>query len=287
MHIYLFLIISSVLYLGCKFQKKSNLDVDPFAWCIVHFDESKRNPEKRIEMLKELNLSKYAYDEWDFELDDMVFELQHARENQIEVVGLWMWVDDSDSSHVLRPNNRKVFDAIAKSNYKGEVWVGFNPKFCEGLNDEEAFNKSYGVIKRIVQTATNLGCKVALYNHSDWLGFPKNQVKMIESFPASEIGIVYSCNHAREQVNTFEEDIPLLLPYLWHVNLSGINKEGPRTIPLGEGKYEHQLFTILMDNNYQGDFGILGTTKKSPDVKPVLEENIERLENFISKYQKK
>ena len=110
---------------GCNTSQKINPLANTYAWCIVNFDQNNRSPQERISMLKELNFTKYAYDWEEKHLDSMAFELEHAAaENNIDVIGVWLWIDDRDSSHILRKNNRRVFEALKKVNYNGEVWVG-------------------------------------------------------------------------------------------------------------------------------------------------------------------
>lgn len=60
------LILVLGIFLGavsCKTNQHEKLDMkNYFAWCIVPFDNQNRTPEQRIEMLKRLGFTSYAYD---------------------------------------------------------------------------------------------------------------------------------------------------------------------------------------------------------------------------------
>ena len=64
-----------------------------YAWCIVPFDSKERSPEERIQMLSDLGINKYAYDWREKHLPEMADEWQLAQENDIEVMAVWMWID--------------------------------------------------------------------------------------------------------------------------------------------------------------------------------------------------
>ena len=61
-----------VLFFSCANQDDRKIDMDNlYPWCIVAFDSLERSPVQRIEMLKELGFSKYAFDWRDKNLDEM------------------------------------------------------------------------------------------------------------------------------------------------------------------------------------------------------------------------
>ena len=251
-----------------------------YAWCIVPFDSLKRSPVERMDMLQRLGISKYAYDWRNENLPEMADELRLAQENGIEVIGVWMWLNAKrDSLQGVSAANEKVFSSIEEVGYKGQIWVSFNHNFFEGLTDSEALEKGAKMIEILSIRASALGCKVALYNHGDWFGEPENQIKIIEALPKEELGIIYNFHHGHLQIDTFSELAPKMTPYLWGVNLNGMKKEGPKILTIGEGDHEKQMIDLLIDNGYQGQWGILGHVDEA-DVELILKANLQGLKKI-------
>lgn len=251
-----------------------------YAWCIVPFDSLERTPQQRIEMLKELGIKKYAYDWRSEHLPYMAEELELAKENNIEIIAVWIWIDDKwDSIGALNDSNNKIFSIVEEVGYTGQVWVGFNANFFEGLTDSEAVDKGVEMITYLSKKATSLNCKIALYNHGDWFGNPLNQIKIIKALPDENIGIIYNFHHAHEQIDIFPELVTKMTPYLWHVNLNGMRREGPKILTLGKGDYERKMINLLIKEGYKGDFGILGHVEEK-DVASVLKANLEGLKKI-------
>ena len=274
-----------ILTTACKeTPKKQNLDRSKvYAWCIVPYDSLQRSPAERMAMLKRLGIKKYAYD-WRAEhLPQMAGELQLAAENGIEVIAVWMWIDNnSDSVEKLSDTNEKVFSILETVGYKGQIWVGFNANFFDGLPEEEAVKKGAGMIGSLSKRATPLGCKVALYNHGDWFGEPENQIKIMKALPGEDLGLIYNFHHGRGQIDAFPEMVDVMLPYLWSVNLNGVKREGPEIMPIGSGDYEKGMIDLLLEKGYKGDFGILGHIEDK-DVEGVLKANLEGLGRIMGK----
>ena len=274
-----------ILTTACKeTPKKQNLDRSKvYAWCIVPYDSLQRSPAERMAMLKRLGIKKYAYD-WRAEhLPQMAGELQLAAENGIEVIAVWMWIDNnSDSVEKLSDANEKVFSILETVGYKGQIWVGFNANFFDGLPEEEAVKKGAGMIGSLSKRATPLGCKVALYNHGDWFGEPENQIKIMKALPGEDLGLIYNFHHGRGQIDAFPEMVDVMLPYLWSVNLNGVKREGPEIMPIGSGDYEKGMIDLLLEKGYKGDFGILGHIEDK-DVEGVLKANLEGLGRIMGK----
>ena len=68
-------------------------------------------------------------------------------------------------------------------------------------------------------------------------------------------------------------------PYLSAVNLNGMQKEGYKILPIGEGNDEIQMIKLLIDEGFSGLWGILGHVENE-DVKKVLDKNIEGLNSL-------
>ncbi|MEZ4776780.1 MAG: AP endonuclease [Bacteroidia bacterium] len=247
---------------------------DVFAWCIVPFDSVRRSPEARIDMLKSLGINAYAYD-WRAEhLPEMTHELTLAEEKGIHIQGVWMWIDaNQDSPGKLSEGNEQVLKSVQEAGLNTQIWAGFNYNYFENLGDEEAIQRGKEMISYLDERAKMIGCKIALYNHGDWFGEPANQVKIIQTMPGRDIGIIYSFHHGHHQIDRFGEVVSVMLPYLWGVNLNGMKKEGPQILPLGTGDQEAGMVSTLVDAGYKGPFGVLGHVMED-DVQHVLEQNL-------------
>lgn len=264
---------------SCKEKGKEQIiDIENiYAWCIVPYDSLKRSPKERISMLKELGIKKYAYDWREEDLANMDKELRLAKQNDIDVVAVWIWIDDTwDSVGRLNSSNEKVFNIIEEVDYKGQIWVSFNANFFENLSDSLAVKKGAEMIAYLSDKADSLDCKLALYNHGDWFGEPVNQIKIIKELPDKDLGIVYNFHHAHKQIEAFPEMLNTMLPYLWNVNLNGLRKEGPKILTIGEGDYEMEMIQLLKDKGYSGGFGILGHVEDA-DVELILRANLNGL----------
>lgn len=259
-------------------DKKQTIDMEKiYAWCIVPFDSVKRSPMERINMLKKLGIKKYAYDWREDHLATMAEELTLAKQNDIEVIAVWLWIDENwDSVGELNRPNEKVFDIVEEVGYRGQIWVSFNSNYFVNMPDSLAVKKGAEMIAYLSDRAKGLGCKIALYNHGDWFGEPVNQVKIIEALSDRELGIVYNFHHAHDQIDAFPEIVKTMMPYLWYVNLSGLRKEGPKILTIGEGDHEMGMIDLLEENGYKGDFGILGHIEDA-DVETVLMDNLSGL----------
>jgi hypothetical protein len=97
--------------------------------------------------------------------------------------------------------------------------------------------------------------------------------------PEKEVGIVFNFHHAHELLDEYPEMVENMMPYLWAVNLNGMNPDGPKILPIGEGSEEAKMIQILKDKGYDGPYGILGH-RTDADVKMVLQGNIEGLKSL-------
>ena len=253
-----------------------------YAWCIVPFDSLERSPAERIAMLKRLGINKYAYDWRKEHLNSTALELELARNNNIEVNALWLWIDDDwDAVGKLNEPNERLFEIIQEASYQGQIWVSFNANYFEHLTDDEAVAKGVEMIGYLSKRAKALSCKVALYNHGDWFGEPENQVKIIKALPNEELGIIYNFHHAHPQIDAFPEIVSTMMPYLWSVNLNGLRREGPKILTVGEGDFELEFINTLIKAGYTGDYGILGHIE-NVDVERVLKANLIGLKRLFN-----
>lgn len=274
------LLLTLLFAASCDRSTRESIDLENyFAWCVVPFDNQKRSPEQRIEMLKELGFQSYAYD-WRAEnLPEMAYEIQLAQENNINVKAVWMWINKNDSIGNLSENNKKVLKSLRESGLNTEIWVSFPENYFEKFTGDTRLTKAVEMISFVCMEAEKLNCKVGLYNHGGWFGNPENLVKIIESIKSYEIGIIFNFHHAHKLLDNYSQLVKMMAPYLWAVNLNGMNPEGPKILTIGKGSKEAEMIAVLEENNFYGPYGILGHVE-SADVKQVLQANLEGLKSL-------
>lgn len=277
-NILLILILSIMVVLGsCNKKNTHKPDMKNFyAWCIVPFDNKNRTPEQRIDMLKQLGFTAYAYDWRQHHLPEMARELKLAADNGIQVTAVWMWLDKNDAAGNLSASNQKVLQALAETGTKTQIWVSFPEDYFDELNDEEKLEEAAEIISYVSLEAEDLGCRVGLYNHGGWFGRPENLVSIIQSMPKVDLGIVFNFHHAHDMTNEFPELVIVMKPYLWAVNLNGMNPDGPKIMTIGKGNKESEMVAALEENGFHGPYGILGHIENA-DVEKVLKANLEGL----------
>ncbi|MBT8272921.1 MAG: sugar phosphate isomerase/epimerase [Bacteroidia bacterium] len=252
-------------------------------WCIIGFDSLDRSPSQRITMLKELGFKKYGFNKGKGDLSTMTEEFQLAKENNIEITSIFLWLNaERDSIGKLSASNRELLSNLKEVDYKPTIWLSFSDNFFEELNQEQSIELSIEMIRFIKLKADELGCELALYNHHGWFGNPHNQIEILEQLNQDSISMVYNFHHAQEYVDEFPEIAKKITPYLSYVNLNGVKKEGPQILTIGEGDYEFKMIKDLLDEGYNGPWGILGHIK-TEDVQKVLERNVEGLKSMNSK----
>ena len=253
-------------------------------WCIIGFDSLDRTPQQRIDMLKEMGFTKYGFNKGKGDLTTMKDEFQLAKENNIEITSIFLWLNAKrDSIGKLSPANQELLGNLKDIGYKPTIWVSFSDNFFKKLNQEESIELSIKMIEFVKTKADELGCKLAIYNHHGWFGNPHNQVEILKKINRDDITMVYNFHHAQEHVDEFPAIVKKIKPYLSYVNLNGVKKEGPQILPIGKGDHEIEMIKQLMDEGYHGPWGILGHIK-TDDVEKVLERNIDGLDLLNKKY---
>lgn len=280
----LLILTLALVFLYCKKQTGLNpVRMDQvYAWCIVPFDSLQRNPEQRLTMLQELGIKKYAYDWRDKHLDEMVGEWRLAKQKNIEVTAVWLWLDArTDTVGRLSPANERLFRNIDSADLHTDIWLSFNNNYFDSLSQEKALSKAVDIVRDVADRAAGLQCKLALYNHGSWFGEPENQIRIIKALPGKDIGIVYSFHHAHQQLNRYPQLIEAMLPYLKAINLNGMKQDGPMILPINKGDKEQAMIKFLLEKGYTGPLGILGHVE-TRDVKDVLIENLSGLKMILA-----
>ena len=171
---------------------------------------------------------------------------------------------------------------MRENNIKSDLWFTFNNNYFSDLNDEEKLTKAVKSVGELREIAAELGGKIAIYNHMDWFGEPANQVRIIEKLGVEDIGIIYNFHHGHHQIDDLKKNLEIMMPYLWTVNLNGMNPGGPKIVPLGSGEKELEMMQILKDSGFKGTIGIIGHME-GVDTKPILETNLAGLEELKAK----
>jgi sugar phosphate isomerase/epimerase len=253
------------------------------AWCIVPFDANERTPVERAGMLKELGISKLAYDYRDRHIPRFAEEIRVMKEAGIDISAVWLWIQDG-GDQLLDPASEQIVRTVEDAGLETAFWISFPDTFFEGLSDGEKLQKAAGTLNKLNERVEPAGCSIALYNHGDWFGNPENQIRIIEEIGSDNIGIVYNFHHAHHEVDRFGELFPKMMPYLTAVNLNGMTVDGPKIIDLGKGEEELRMLKIMQEHGYTGPIGILGHTE-GEDIKVVLERNLEGLDQLRDSLQ--
>jgi len=281
-------LLLAVLLVACMNKNSKELfkvdEVSP--WCIIGFDSLNRTPDQRIAMLKQMGFTKYGFNKGTGDLSTMKDEFKLAKENNIEITSIFLWLNaNRDSIGKLSSMNQELLTNLAEIETKPTIWLSFSDNFFEELTHEQSITLSIKMIEFVKIEADELGCELALYNHHGWFGNPHNQVEILEKLNQDSISMVYNFHHAQEYVDDFPVIAKKIKPYLSYVNLNGVKKEGPQILAIGQGDHEFEMVRLLLDEGYNGPWGILGHIK-TEDVQQVLEGNIDGLNLLNSEFKK-
>ena len=108
-------------------------------------------------------------------------------------------------------------------------------------------------------------------------------MKIINAMPEHEVGIIFNLHHAHDMMDEFPDLVKMMMPYLWAVNLNGMNRGGPKILPIASGEEEAKMLAALKAAGYTGPFGILGHVDDA-DVEVILKGNLEGLKKLKSKF---
>jgi sugar phosphate isomerase/epimerase len=277
-----------LLFLCCSCQTPQNqpddLTIDDsrlMAWCIVPYDSQERGPAARMQMLEALGFSQYAYDWRTRHLTSFAEEIQLARQANIDMAAVWMWIDAQDQQPgKLSADNARLLSIMQEEQLQTDLWLGFPDPYFEGLDEEAKINKAAAMIRYLLNDTEGVISRVGLYNHGGWFGNPINQLKILEALDDERVGIVYNFHHAHEQIEDFPRLLKQMQPYLLAVNLNGMRKEGPKILTIGQGNAEAEMIHSLLSSGYTGPIGILGHVEEE-DVRLVLKRNLQGLDSIM------
>jgi hypothetical protein len=266
----LFLSVCSLL-LGVIEEPSRCIGADLFrsdnlvAWCIVPFDNIKRTPEERALMLTRLGFKKYAYDYRQEHVPEFNLEMEAIKQHGIELTGWWF-------PTTLNAEAKYILHVLKTNQVKTQLWVTGSG----GPTDSEAAQRARVIaeanrIRPIALAAAEIDCQVGLYNHGGWFGEPANQIAIIKELNLTNVGIVYNLHHGHAHVDHLDKLMPMMLPYLYVVNLNGMIRNGDtqnqKIVPLGQGELDLQLLQTIQNSGYQGPIGILNHTQESAETR--------------------
>lgn len=247
-----------------------NLERDRLvAWCIVPFDAKQRGPDERARMLKDLGLSRSAYDWRQVHVPTFEAEILAYQKHGIEFFAFW-------SSH------EDAFRLFEKYDLHPQVWQTLR----EGKGESEAAKVEAAAdgLRDLAERTQALGCPLGLYNHGGWGGKPRNLVAVCRELRArgfGHVGIVYNFHHAHDQIEDWKAAFELMEPYLLCLNLNGMVKngdqEGKKILPLGAGDHEAAMLRTVIEAGYEGPIGILDHRNET-DTAKTLKENLDGLQ---------
>ena len=253
-------------------------------WCIVPFDAKNRTPQERAEMLQRLSFKTFAYDWRDVHISTFDEEVAELRKSGIQMTAFW-WVgglpkraEDIYESE----KGRLQMDFFKRNNLKLEVWVTLTEPDEEVNSKQEKYELAASYVDILAQELGKIGCRMSLYNHGGWGGEPVNMVEVIKRVKSKNTGLVYNFHHGHKHLDDMPEAFEMMVPYLTCVNLNGMNRDGPKILPLGEGEVDLWILKIIRDSGYKGPIGILGHVTDE-DVEIVLKRNLDGLRSLLVK----
>jgi sugar phosphate isomerase/epimerase len=278
------LILALIILVSCETKHQGDNKLvfaksNVMAWCVVPFDSLERGPQERATMLKELGITKIAYDWREKHLPTFPDEIKALKDNQIELTAVWFWIATPEADQ-LDSANQVMFNMVKENNIKTDFWIGISKEFFDGLTDEQKLQKGVEAVRSLHKMAAEIGCTINLYNHGDWFGEPDNQIRIIEKSGLNDAGIIYSFHHAHSQIKDFPARLDRMMPYLKAININGMKADGPQILPVGQGDSELEMLKTIKASGYNGPIGILGHIAEK-DVKKVLEGNLQGLKKML------
>jgi sugar phosphate isomerase/epimerase len=244
------------------------------AWCIVPFDAKQRGPDERARMLRELGLSRSAYDWRAQHVETFEEEILAYRRHGVEMFAFWA-------------GHEEAYRLFEKYELHPQIWkTAPSPK---GENDADRVAAAVATMEPLAKRTQGLGCPLGLYNHGGWGGQPENLVAVCEALREKgyeHVGIVYNFHHAHDRIEDWEQAFSQVKPYLHCLNLNGMvvngDQQGKKILPLGQGAEERDMMKMVLESGYEGPIGILDHCNET-DTAETLRENLNGWDTLIEK----
>jgi sugar phosphate isomerase/epimerase len=248
------------------------------AWCIVPFDARQRGPEERAAMLERLGLTGLAYDYRGEHIPTFDDEFAALAKHKIRFSAFWC--GGVSLSDPLKGAIELALETLKRNKTQADLWVLIDEAPLKELPQEEKVAKTAAAIQVIADEAKKSGCRVGLYNHGGWFGEPENQIAILKQVKADNVGIVYNFHHGHEHLDRLPGLFTEMLPYLHCVNLNGMQKGGPKILPVGDGEEDLKILQMIKASGYTGPIGILGH-RAEIDAEVALRLNLEGLKKLL------
>ncbi|MCX6836293.1 MAG: hypothetical protein NTX35_00585 [Verrucomicrobia bacterium] len=217
-------------------------------WIAPPWDAKKRGPEERMQMLKELGLSKFAYNGGSV----VDAEIEAAKKHGIEIAALWYPARDP-----------KIVESTKRHGIHPQFWV-CGSRSIAVTNDAERIEAEAARIRPIAEDAAALGCKVGLYNHREpWFEEQDHQIAIIERLKRdgiTNVGIVFNFHHWRGSLAEFPALFKRTQPYLIAVNLNGMKADTtkyPGVRYIGSDESELEMIRVVESSGWRGPIGVI------------------------------
>ncbi len=241
------------------------------AWCVVPFDAKRRGPKERAEMLQRLGLRKLAYDWRGVHVPTFEEEILQLKKHGIEYFAFWSF-------------HPSMVPLVRKHRITPQFWITV-PSPKKGTQEQKIEAAGRALLDRLKQ-ASELGCKLGLYNHGGWGGEPANMVAVCRWLRAESgtdgVGIVYNFHHGHGHIDDFPEALAAMKPYLLCLNLNGMKKGGPKILPVGAGTEELAMMKAVAASGYAGPIGILDH-RNDLDAEESLKQNLEGMKKVLER----
>jgi hypothetical protein len=240
-------------------------DENLVAWCIVPFDQAKRGPAERALMLKEMGITRCAYDWRQEHVPTFEQEILEYKKQGIEYFAFWSTHDDA-------------LALFQKYDLHPQIWqmIGGDTGTTDAEKTENAANAMTALAKRTAE----LKCPLGLYNHGGWTGEPRNLVavcRRLREMGFPHVGIVYNFHHGHDHIADWKESFDLMKPYLLCLNLNGMNDGAqPKILGIGKGQHELEMIRVVTESDYRGPIGIIDH-REELDARESLQENLDGL----------
>jgi sugar phosphate isomerase/epimerase len=240
------------------------------AWCIVPFDAKSRGPRERAEMLVRLGIKRLAYDWRENHVASFEDEIVEMKQHGIEFFAFW-------------GTHPEFIRLMQKHGIRPQFWVMISAP-AEGTQEQKVEQAARRLLP-LVERTRELGCRLALYNHGGWAGEPSNMVAVAKWLrahgDADHVGIAYNLHHGHGHVADFANLLALMQPYLFCLNLNGMNDgENPKILPVGQGRHDLSLLKTIRASGYAGPIGILDH-RGDVDAEVALRENLDGLQGLL------
>ncbi|WP_345323017.1 DUF6797 domain-containing protein [Novipirellula rosea] len=216
------------------------------AWCIVPFDAKKRTPAERAAMLKELGITRAAYDWRAQHVPTFEQEILEYQKHGIDFFAFW-------------GEHEEAFKLFQKYEMHPQIWQTLRDN--GGDNQAAKVEAAAQQMLPLAKRTASIGCPLALYNHGGWGGEPQNLVAVcqrLHELGQDHVGIVYNFHHAHGHITDWAASFTLMKPYLHCLNLNGMNpNEQPKILGIGKGQHELEMIRVVVESGYQGPIGIL------------------------------